>query len=151
MIKKNICVFLVGMLQVVFTTGLSAHGKGPVVPEVTIPLMKNLPDIDGNIDEKEWAEAMRIEGLMKNTMALESRESILWLGSDGKEIYIAMRSETPEAGSLLSRVQPAGKIDRAVYRDDSIELWLAPGRSKDTDNLKYSKVTRSSRHSPAGV
>ena len=54
-------------------------------------------------------------------------EASFWVGSDGKELFIAVVSETPPGGKLLARVAPLpdGR-DARTWLDDSIELVLAP-------------------------
>ncbi|MFA6928799.1 MAG: glycoside hydrolase domain-containing protein [Lentisphaeria bacterium] len=118
----------------------AAPAANPVIPEVSIPLLQQKPIIDGNINETEWAQCMRIEGLMQDARQLASREAVFWLGSDGQKIYLAMQSETPEVGDLLTRVKPAGTANRAVHRDDCIELWLAPAHSSQPGNQKYYQI-----------
>jgi len=49
-----------------------------------------------------------------------------WIGTDGKRIYAAVRSELPPQGDLLARVRSDRRDRRELNMDDGIELWLAP-------------------------
>ncbi|NQT53509.1 hypothetical protein HQ576_15730, partial [bacterium] len=107
----------------------TAHAAELHNPVLALPLMTKAPAIDGTIHEAEWAQATRQIGLASHrSKRLSHRESIFWLGSDGKHIFVAVRSELPPEGALLSRVRPRGDVDVQVYRDDNIELWFDPFR-----------------------
>lgn len=112
----------------------------PVIPQVAIPLLQQSPGIDGRIEEAEWAQCMRLEGMMQTARQFASRDVIFWLGADTQKIYIAMRSEVPEVGSLLNRVKAAGSADRKVHQDDCIEIWLAPVRVGQAGRQKYYQI-----------
>ncbi|HPD14079.1 MAG TPA: DUF6067 family protein [Planctomycetota bacterium] len=98
-------------------------------PTIALPLMAKAPTIDGAIGEEEWAGATRQIGFSSHGKRhLTSREGVFWLGSDGKELFIAVKTELPPEGGLLTRVQPKENVDVQAYRDDSLELWLDPFR-----------------------
>ena len=98
-------------------------------PVVVLPPMAKAPAIDGAIGEEEWAGATRQIGFASHgKRRLTAREGIFWLGSDGKELFIAVKTELPPEGGLLTRVQPRENVDVQAYRDDSLELWFDPFR-----------------------
>lgn len=98
------------------------------VPQLRLPLMMQPPKIDGRVDEQEWAGAPRMEGFCGG-QRLEPRQASFWVGSDGKELFIAMISQTPPGGRLLSRVNPApGDRDAPAWLDDSVEVTLESPR-----------------------
>lgn len=98
------------------------------VPQLRLPLMMQPPKIDGRVDEQEWAGAPRMEGFCGG-QRLEPRQASFWVGSDGKELFIAMISQTPPGGRLLSRVNPApGDRDALAWLDDSVEVTLESPR-----------------------
>lgn len=115
----------------------SAQLQNPVIPELTIPWLNQPPVIDGNIEESEWAQCHRSIGLMQSAKAMASREAVFWIGSDRQYLYVAMQSELPDTGDILSRVKPAGTADRTVHRDDCIELWIAPGRPQNASTSYF--------------
>lgn len=99
-------------------------------PTIALPLRLKAPTIDGAIGEEEWAGATRQIGFSSHgKRRLTSREGLFWLGSDGKELFIAVKTELPPEGGLLTRVQPKENADVQAYRDDSLELWFDPFRS----------------------
>lgn len=119
-----------------FLFSVFIQSKSFLIPQVSLPFMKKAPLIDGDINENEWEDATRIIGFMKNGTDLEDRNGIFWFGTDGENLYIAIRTETPPSGSLLLRAKPSTSDTRA-YLDDSIELWIDPHRDKKEGDLRY--------------
>ncbi|MBM4030404.1 MAG: hypothetical protein FJ291_01295 [Planctomycetes bacterium] len=121
-----------GRLASVLSVLIAARGWGAELhnPSIRLPLMAKAPTIDGVIGEEEWAGATRQIGFSSHgRKRLASREGVFWLGSDGKELFIAAKTELPPEGGLLTRVQPRENVDTQAYRDDSLELWFDPFRS----------------------
>jgi len=120
------------MVRIVFLACLSVAASAAELhnPTIALPLMGKAPTIDGVVGEEEWAGATRQIGFSSHgKRRLTSREGIFWLGSDGREIFIAVKTELPPTGGLLTRVQPRENLDVQAYRDDSLELWFDPFRS----------------------
>ena len=88
--------------------------------------MKVAPTIDGTVRDDEWAGTARMERFGKKE-SLVPLEASFWVGSDGKELFLAVVSETPPGGKLLSRIVPLpdGRNAR-TWLDDSVELVLDP-------------------------
>ena len=98
------------------------------VPEVRLPLMAHAPQIDGRVEQTEWAAAGRMQGLGRGPK-LAPLEAAFWLGCDGKELFLAVVSETPPGGQLLARFVPLPQDgDARTWLDDSIEMVLDPLR-----------------------
>ncbi|MBI3922605.1 MAG: hypothetical protein HY318_14375 [Armatimonadetes bacterium] len=116
--------------------GVSAQKIDPTEKaSVSLPLMHLAPTIDGIITEEEWAEAVRVVGFSEfGSGFLTPRGGTFWFGCDGKRVYVAMKTETPPIGSLLSRVR---KKDGPVWNDDAIEVWLAPHEGKKSGDRRY--------------
>ncbi|HUU60251.1 MAG TPA: glycoside hydrolase domain-containing protein, partial [Phycisphaerae bacterium] len=75
---------------------------GAVRPVAVIPFMKTAPKIDGVIADGEWA-TLHVGRLVSNAKGglVQPRRAEFWLGSDGKRIYLAMRSAVhPTAGAI---------------------------------------------------
>lgn len=101
----------------------------------TMPLMQNVPLVDGIISEEEWRDAVRVVGFVDlGQGTLQPRMATCWFGSDGQRIYAAAKSELPPVGSLEKNVR---KRDGPVWEDDAIEIWLAPHRSKTPTDRRY--------------
>ena len=114
------------------------------IPVVTLPLMKTPPQIDGVIDEQEWAGAARSIGFIGHeTRVATPRAGVLWVGCDGQQLYIAMKTEMHPDGKLLAATEPDGKRDLiGAFNDDSIELVLDPKRGrKQGDRTYYHLIT----------
>jgi len=98
------------------------------VPHVRLPLMKTPPTMDGEVKDDEWAGAARMERFGWGEL-LSPQEASFWVGCDGKELFIAVLSETPPGGKILSRVQPVPEDgDARTWLDDSVEMVLDPVR-----------------------
>ncbi|MFC1806665.1 hypothetical protein ACFL09_06785, partial [Planctomycetota bacterium] len=101
-------------------------------PVVVLPATMKPPTIDGEIKEDEWAGATRQVGFVAlKTKRLSDRDGVFWLGSDDREIFVAIQTEMPPQGGLMTRVVPKGNVDVQAWRDDSIELWLDPSRPQN--------------------
>ncbi|NLF68218.1 MAG: hypothetical protein GX575_04095 [Candidatus Anammoximicrobium sp.] len=98
------------------------------VPEVRLPLMAQAPQIDGRVEEPEWAAAVRMQGFGRGPK-LAPVEAAFWLGCDGQELLLAVVSETPPGGQLLARFAPLPQDgDARTWLDDSIEMVFDPLR-----------------------
>ncbi len=96
-------------------------------PQARLPLMKTAPTIDGTVNDDEWAGAARMERFAGADGLLSPQEASFWVGCDGKELFIAVVSETPPGGKLLARVPPLAESGNArTWEDDSVELVLDP-------------------------
>lgn len=105
------------------------------VASVALPLMKASPSVDGTISDEEWKDAVRVVGFVDfGSGFLNPREGTFWLGCDGKRVYVAVKSETPPVGNILSRVR---KKDGPVWNDDGIEVWIAPHEGKAEGDRRY--------------
>jgi hypothetical protein len=112
--------------------------------EARIPFITpaEVPKIDGSIGEDEWAAALKEIGGYKNAFDLEPRECSYHIASDGKKIYIAIRSELPPTKQLIANNQPQGDKDiPQVCNDDSVEVWLMP--DKNAGHTMYAVIANS--------
>lgn len=107
------------------------------IPQARLPLLKTAPTIDGTVDEKEWAGAARMVGFGWGPL-LKPQEASFWVGCDGKELFIAVVSETPPGGKIISRVNPSpADGDARVWLDDSIEMVLDPLRTDTSGRRRF--------------
>jgi hypothetical protein len=133
------CGVLIGVLLAALLSWSRPCAATIEPPQVTLPLLKHAPVLDGNIEESEWAEAVRNVGLIsQHDLKLGDREAIFWVGCDGQTLYIAMKSELPPGGSLLTRAVPDGDRDiAAALYDDSVELVLHPHWGVTSGDRRY--------------
>ena len=117
------------------------------VPRVALPLMGAIPNIDGVIEEDEWRDATRIVGFAAHRGgAITARRGVFWLGCDGKQLFIAVKSETPPDGSVLTRAVPHPKNDvKAAFFDDSLELVFDPKRGRQEGNRAFYHLITNAR------
>lgn len=96
------------------------------IPQIRLPLMSKAPVIDGAIYEAEWQGADRMERFGRPE-PLAAQSAAFWVGSDGKELFVAVRGETQPGGKLLTTAEPLDDgTDAKTYYDDSIELYICP-------------------------
>ena len=89
--------------------------------------MAKPPKIDGAINDDEWAGETRMERFCGADGVLSPQEAAFWVGCDGKELFIAVLSETPPGGKIVAREQPLPEnADAHTWNDDSVELILDP-------------------------
>ncbi len=116
-------------------------------PEVVLPLMEATPTIDGQIDEDEWAGAVRNVGMFSRRLdRLGDRSAIFWVGADGGNLYIAIRSELAPGDELLTRAVPDGDRDiTAATRDETIELIIHPHLGQTKGDRRYFHIIANDR------
>ena len=88
--------------------------------EFTVPQTAKAPTVDGKISQDEWKDALVISG---TGATVDPRKAELFLTWDEKNLYAAVRVETPPRGKL---VKNAG--NHPIY-DDSVEFWFDPPKS----------------------
>lgn len=116
-------------------------------PKAAVPLLNAAPTIDGAIDEAEWRGALRlVDFLSKPSGAATARQAVFWLGCDGRQLYLAVKSETPPGDRILTRAVPDPERDAvAAFHDDSIELVLDPNRGRTSGDRRFYHVIFNAR------
>lgn len=96
-----------------------------VIPTTVIPLMKTPPVIDGVIADGEWQTLHISHFVSQQGDLLQAKPGEFWVGSDGKMLYIAVRSAVHPQLGAIAKYPPCGNADVGdVVYDDSIELWI---------------------------
>jgi hypothetical protein len=103
-----------------------------------VPLMKNVPKIDGYIDENEWKEAIRFDGFSFDGR-LQPRKTVGFIGAAEDTVYVAILSELPPDGKLITNIKSS--TEKIVY-DDAVEVWLDPYAGKE-DGVTYQMLCNS--------
>lgn len=105
-----------------------AHAEDLAKPALALPLMTAAPVIDGEIGAEEWGGAARMERFCRRgSPSLHGGNGGFWVGCDGRNLFVAVTSETPPGGRLLSRVNPRpGETDAPTHFDDTVEVTIAP-------------------------
>ncbi len=141
MLRTAPALIAAALVLCVVTTS-NAQPEAPLPPiAIRAPLMAQVPTIDGTIGEAEWAHAFRGVGMVGyETRLAVARAVTWWIGTDGRMIFAAVRSELPPQGELLARIEPGGRDPFGTHLDDSVELWLAPNWSEDakTPSVQFS-------------
>ena len=116
-----------------------SRSEEPDAPQAALPLMRDSPKIDGRIDETEWDAAVRNAGFVSHaTGRLCQREGVFWVGCDGQRLYVAVKTEAPPDGRILTRAVPVDTGDQSgVFLDDSLELVLDPKRGRTGGDQRY--------------
>ena len=112
---KHRLILLIGLLTAV---NLFA------APVFQVPKMKTAPALNGKTFTA-WKQSSNIFGFFdRRSNNLELRHGKTFFGYDNQNLYICVQSELPPDGvKLLSSVR---RRDGRVFKDDSIELWIAP-------------------------
>ncbi len=113
------------LLTIIFSGILfNVKGTGFRTPEVSLPLMKQSPVIDGKINAPEWAGAVQMQRFCYRGENAFPAPAAFWLGSDGKMLYIAARCAVGPGG-ILERVRPSS-VNAMAWLDDGYELVFVP-------------------------
>lgn len=138
--RKRIC-FLLGIVifqLLIWQSNADNFNKAKERPFACTAFMQKPPEIDGKINEGEW-DTLQVNGLIGRDDGIEPRTAIFWIGSDRRELYIAMQSEFHPEHGMLTRLKPMNDDDIPVLMDDSIEIWIDPvtnnPNKKDSDNF----------------
>lgn len=132
-------IFLVSTLTVVAFAQAEVR-QTLARPEVIIPFMKKAPTIDGIISEQEYP-TLRIATLVAGNQQLARRRNEFWLGSEGKLLYLAFRTEVnPTYGMFVKSYPSKGKRDAGalfggifgMVHEDMVDFWLdnSPGQKE---------------------
>lgn len=99
----------------------------PVMDKSEIPL------VDGKIDSNEWGKSIGLAGFHLNNKGLVAgRHGFVHLATDKENLYIKVRTSTPNndpGGGLNTK---ATERDGAVYSDDSVEIMINPDSEPNT-------------------
>ena len=92
-------------------------------PQFHIPKTDTPPTIEGRIDESQWEQAIRIEG-MSGPQAPQyfGRRVTFWVAWDAEHLYIASRSSIREGEKLAKNKREPREM--GVVFDDSHEFGL---------------------------
>lgn len=88
----------------------------------TAPLRSTPPTLDGRVDPTEWSAALSFDGFAWQGQ-LERRRVRAFLAATESHLYVAIQSQLPAEGELLSAVDK--DIEKIVF-DDSVEVWIDP-------------------------
>jgi hypothetical protein len=96
----------------------------PAPARLTVPLGASAPELDGRVNEKEWADATCFAGLVDIDSGFLTDEDFKgYVKSDGKKLYLAFQ-RIVQSVELL-KINTSGR-DAEAYYDDSWELYLYP-------------------------
>lgn len=138
---KFTSTFFMALLAVMIAVSSQAQTAAPataanpnivqVRPEAIVPLMKNAPKLDGVISPGEWKTLHVGRFVSQNGDFLSDRPGEYWIGSDGKMLYIAIRSAVHPQAGVQEKIKPrqdGGDVAGDLIYDDCIELWVDNNR-----------------------
>ncbi len=101
-------------------------------PELSLPLMKKTPIIDGVFTPEEWKGAAQMERFNWLSKDLFPADAKFLVGADNKNLYIVTICETGPEG--ISQKVQSSPDNAMAYLDDYVELVIIPsaGKSKGT-------------------
>lgn len=101
-------------------------------PAAVVGLAEKAPALDGTLASPAWEQAkvLALEPLNEaiHPAEIEATTARVLLG-DGR-LYIGVRCAERDVKNVVAQDRPDGKD---VFRDDSVELFLAPGRKESAD------------------
>ncbi|MBO4646783.1 MAG: hypothetical protein J5806_01340 [Lentisphaeria bacterium] len=88
-----------------------------------LPKLKQVPSIDGNMDEAEWKGAAKLIGFttIGNSLFKDQPPTEVYAACDDKNLYFCFLSTIPDATRVVAKCT---KRDSEVYYDDSVEVHL---------------------------
>jgi hypothetical protein len=92
---------------------------------VVAPMLEASPRMDGVLDDDVWKQAGRAEGFTRHGVAVAAQvPTVVWVYRDAENLFLAFECSEPEMSELVARPRPR---DGAVYSDDCVDIFLAPG------------------------
>ncbi len=133
-LKKSVSALLAGL----FLTAGAADKYFSTPPSVTIPKMKSFK-IDGKIspDEERYSAGMNGFSKVLGTIAMLpifDPEARFFVGTDGKNLYIATECETAPSG-ILQRMRKGRNGN--VFADDTHEFVFSPNPAAEVPDLYH--------------
>jgi hypothetical protein len=134
-------VIFITLLSVLLSISAPLHGsvKNTVEPSIVIPYCKNLPVIDGKIEESEWDFAAGISMLeaypsyYPQVMRMEQAKFyVCW---DEKNLYVAMDSLESPTNRIVARCVQNDKLK--IIGDDCMEFMISPGDREAVKNPDF--------------
>lgn len=137
--KKSICWLIVSSLCGSILADNSSEDRLLKVwqgnNQMLIPWVEEsaAPKIDGVIESSEWSRSQKSAGFSKSSQHLVAgKRGFVYLCRDDSNLYIAVRTTTPDNDPGGGLVTNARERDGAVYNDDSVEVLLVPGNDANT-------------------
>jgi hypothetical protein len=121
--------WLMLLLPVLLAAGAHAQATEPAAA-LRAPLFDVPPTIDGKIAPDEWRGCHGFDGFIRASVSgqtdaglVEPRRARAWIGATEGTIYVAIATQLPDEGELLTAVNRDSL--RAVH-DDSLEIYVNP-------------------------
>ncbi len=92
--------------------------------EPGVPYTASAPVIDGRLDDKCWQNQVAGEFRDFVNFGKSKVETKVWLAYDNNYLYWAAKCYEPDKNKIIRK---HSKRDFALWEDDSMELFLAPG------------------------
>ena len=103
------------------------EGQTPWYPAMTVPRMAK-PQIDGRLEESEWAGAARCDGfVVERSGAMIPELTSVYLGWDDDALYVAMDCGHPQDRQPVAK--PHSR-DSSVADEDAIGVFLLPAAAQ---------------------
>jgi len=125
---------IVFMMKTVFCVLLVVWGAVPLAlserlrPTIMCPLVQSAPEVDGRVDEAEWAGAARVASDLTVVGDRVARESTrVSVCRDQTYLYVAFKCYDSEIAGLETAIQAR---DGNVYNDDCVEVFIDSDRSR---------------------
>ncbi len=121
-----------------------------------LPSLAVAPTLDGHIEEEEWKGALLLDAFRTDSGPAAIPTQAM-LAIDDVYLYLAVRCHEPEPERIVRQVI-ADEKDGAIWRDDSIELFLDPGNSGkilnhfmiNSEGTSYEAMIVGGQSNPAG-
>ncbi len=128
---RKTCLFVCALLTI--TGSLFGAAEQYAYPRFLASYGKNV-EIDGIVQENEWADASSYSGFLHNYPLGEDgrafpllysvpSQTTIWIKWDDEKLYIAFRCERKKGVELGSRIEPDQR-DKNLTREECIELFF---------------------------
>lgn len=102
-------------------------------PELTIPLCRKPPVVDGRLAPDEWTYAAAVSLLEWGPLRQE--QPVFYVFRDEANLYVAMESIDAASNVLVARCSEHDSL--RICGDDCVELMIAPGAGEELNRFDF--------------
>ncbi len=105
---------------------LTGGEKSKSGPEITIPICKTAPVVDGKLNDAAWKSAAHAGNfyIVRDKDGKQSDDTEVMLTRNSKWLYLAFKCKNEKLRDVELKHT---EHDSGVFRDDSVEIFLDPG------------------------
>ncbi|OGV31740.1 MAG: hypothetical protein A2020_05470 [Lentisphaerae bacterium GWF2_45_14] len=112
------------MKKFIFSTIIMSTLSIFAVESINLPILKDVPAIDGKFSDSEWAKASCASGFIRTGGEWPRVQTSVYLGVDDENLYFAFKCMTGKRFDVLSKKRKDDST--GIFGDESVEFFISP-------------------------